>query len=60
LERMTLTANELAEYLGVSKDLVYGMVREKTVPFIRIGRRVLFKKDSIDRWFANREECNTK
>jgi excisionase family DNA binding protein len=58
MERITFTANEVAEYLGVSKDMVYLMVRQKHIPCVRIGRRILFKRDSIDRWFAIKEECN--
>jgi excisionase family DNA binding protein len=58
LDRITFTTHEVAAYLGVSKDLIYQMVREKTIPCVRIGRRILFKRDSIDRWFASKEECN--
>lgn len=53
--RCTLTAQEVANYLGLSVDTVYMMVREKEIPFCRIGRRILFKRDSVDRWFAEKE-----
>lgn len=55
--RTTLTAQEVANYLGLSVDMVYTMVREKEIPFCRIGRRILFKQESVDRWFAEKETC---
>ena len=56
IERRTLTVEEVAQYIGVSKDLIYIMVREKSIPFIRIGsRRILFKRESIDQWLSEQE-----
>ena len=50
VKRSTLTVYEVAEYLGVSVDMVYILVREKRIVHFRIGRRILFKKDAIDKW----------
>lgn len=52
IKRSTLTVVEVAEYLGISKDLVYMMVREKQLPHVKLGRRILFKIDSVERWLA--------
>ncbi|WHY22194.1 excisionase family DNA-binding protein [Paenibacillus sp. G2S3] len=41
---------ELSDYLGVSSDSIYTMVREKQIPFIRVRRRILFDRDSINSW----------
>jgi excisionase family DNA binding protein len=56
VERSTLTVVEAATYLGISKNLMYQLVREKQIPAIRLGRRILFKIDSIDRWLVKKEE----
>lgn len=48
--RITLKADETAEYLGVSIDLIYKLVREKRIPYAKMGRRILFKKEAIDKW----------
>ncbi|ADU31005.1 helix-turn-helix domain-containing protein [Evansella cellulosilytica] len=55
IQRTTLTAQEVAEYLGLSIQFVYVLVQEKKLPCIRIGRRVLFKRDSIQRWLNEQE-----
>lgn len=50
IKRSTMTALEVAEYLGVSRDMIYIMAREKRIPHFRIGSRILFKRDVIDHW----------
>ena len=46
IKRSTLTVHEVAEYLGVSSDMIYILCREKRIVHFRIGRRILFKKRS--------------
>lgn len=53
IERSTLTVEEIAKYIGISKEQIYLMVREKRIPCFRIGRRILFKRESIDRWIED-------
>nr|WP_261306273.1 excisionase family DNA-binding protein [Paenibacillus andongensis] len=44
------TVKELSSYLCVSQDCIYAMVREKQIPYVRVRRRILFHRDSIDSW----------
>jgi excisionase family DNA binding protein len=46
------TAEELAEYLNVSKAAIYAMVYRKEIPFLKIGRRVRFRCESVEEWIA--------
>jgi len=50
IRRSTLDVKEVAEYLGISVDMVYILCRESRIAHFRIGRRILFKKDAIDKW----------
>ena len=45
-----LSVDEIAEYLGVSKDTVYTWVSSKGMPGHRVGRFWKFKKVEIDDW----------
>ena len=45
-----LSVDEMAEYLGVSKDTVYAWVSEKGMPGHRVGRFWKFKRDEVDEW----------
>ncbi len=50
IKRSTLDVKEVAEYLGISTDMVYILCREKRIAHFRIGSRILFKKEAIDNW----------
>lgn len=54
IERSTLTVEETAIYIGVSVDMIYKLVREKALPHFRIGRRILFKREVIDRYIEQK------
>jgi excisionase family DNA binding protein len=56
IERTTLTVKEIAVYLDLSVDFIYKLAREKEIPHIRIGARIMFKKDSIDNWLSELEK----
>lgn len=55
MERQTLNVKEVAKYLGISKDLVYQLVRENRIPHLKVGRRILFRIISINNWMHNVE-----
>jgi len=48
--KAVFSVSELAVYLGVSTDCIYTMVRENQIPFVRIRRRILFHRESINSW----------
>lgn len=45
-----LSVEEIAEYLGVSKDAVYSWVGTRGMPGHRVGRFWKFKRDEVDAW----------
>ena len=45
-----LSVDDVAEYLGVSKDTVYTWVTTKNMPGHKAGRLWKFKTDEIDEW----------
>jgi excisionase family DNA binding protein len=56
LDRKTITAQEAADYIGVCIDTIYTMVRQKEIPHVRVRRRILFNRDTIDSWMRQQEE----
>ena len=44
------SVEEIAEYLGVSKDTVYSWVNDKGMPGYKVGRFWKFKTEDVDRW----------
>jgi excisionase family DNA binding protein len=45
-----LSVEEIAEYLGVSKDTVYTWVTGTDMPGHKVGRLWKFKVDEVDSW----------
>ena len=52
-EQRFLDVNGLAEYIHLSKSMVYKMVSNKTIPHIKIGTRTIFDRGQIDQWISN-------
>lgn len=46
-KRPVLSATQAAELLGVSRSLVYELIRRKELPSVRLGRRVLVPTAAI-------------
>lgn len=48
-----LDVEEAASYLKLSKPSIYRRVSDNTIPHIKLGRRVLFERDTLDEWVAS-------
>src|SRR5258707_12916732 len=52
MTRKTLiSAGEIAEVLGIQCQTVYLWVRQKRIPFYRVGRLVKFNEGEVLAWF---------
>jgi excisionase family DNA binding protein len=49
-----MTVDELAEYLGITRDTVYRKVKAGEIPSIRIGRLLRFPKKTIENWLGQK------
>ena len=52
--RRIMTATEVAEYLKVNLDTIYGLAGKGQIPFFRIGIHLRFHRDAIDKWMTDR------
>jgi excisionase family DNA binding protein len=54
--RPLLTADDVAQILGVPNSFVYALARRGELPMVRIGERyVRFRLDAIETWIAEHE-----
>jgi excisionase family DNA binding protein len=51
--RLTLTVEEAAQALGISRAFAYESVRRGDIPHIKIGRRVLIPRVALDQLLAS-------
>ena len=55
-----LSITELSDYLQIAKGTIYKYTSLKRIPYFKIGKRVRFSKNSIDRWVKKLEKSNPK
>ena len=48
-DRLTLTVEEAAEMLGISRAFAYALVKRDELPSVRLGRRVVVPRDALER-----------
>ena len=48
--RMTLTVDEAADELHISRPIAYELVKEPDFPSFRIGKRILVNRAGLQRW----------
>jgi excisionase family DNA binding protein len=52
---ITMTAKDAAALLGISYWKLTMMCKAKEIPHLRVGNRLLFRKETLERWMANQE-----
>jgi excisionase family DNA binding protein len=56
VNKLTLTVPELARALNVSVAYVWLLVRKREIPYVRLGRRVLFRVQDVERFLEQHLE----
>ena len=50
MEDRWMTLQEVAEYLQLSKDMIYRLAQSGRIPASKIGNRWRFRRERVDRW----------
>ncbi len=50
-----LTADEVAEIIGMRVDYVYALSRRGQIPHLRFGRTLRFRAETIEAWLGAAE-----
>ena len=50
-----LSVEEIAKYLGVSKESIYRWLESKNMPAHKVGRQWKFKVEEVDSWVTSGE-----
>lgn len=54
-----LTAEDVAEILGMRVDFIYALARRGEIPHLRFGRTLRFRGEALDTWLREQEQTNT-
>ena len=50
-----LSIGDIARMLDLSIATIYKYVCQKKIPYLKIGSRVLFDEDKLDKWLQSKE-----
>ena len=50
MQNRWMTLQEVAEYLQLSKDLIYRLAQSGRIPASKVGSRWRFRRERVDRW----------
>lgn len=51
-----LTVKEIAEHLKVSKESIYGWVKNGSIPAHKVGKFWRFKASEVDKWVVSKSK----
>ncbi|MEK4283250.1 helix-turn-helix domain-containing protein [Ureibacillus sp. FSL K6-0165] len=57
MEKLTYSVNELAQLFGVGTTTIYTMVRSNEIPYKKIRGRIVFHRETIEKWLMEGEKC---
>lgn len=57
-ENLTMTVEEAAVALGISRNLAYEAARDGRIPAIRIGRRLLVSRRALEKILEDPQSVN--
>ena len=49
-----ISIQQAAEYLRITVGTIYQWRSQHKIPYIKVGRRVKFKKEQLDQWLTER------
>ena len=50
MEKLTLSASEAAQIIGISRSRMYQLMKVKGFPTVQVGRRLLVSRKGLERW----------
>lgn len=50
MEKLTLSASEAAQVIGISRPRMYQLMKVNGFPTVQVGRRLLVSRKGLERW----------
>jgi excisionase family DNA binding protein len=54
MDREFLTKAEMADRLRITLRTLTNMMNRHEIPYLKVGKRVLFRKSDIDKWLESK------
>lgn len=56
MEQMTMDADDISGFLGISKQGAYNLLHSVGFPAFRVGKRLLVHRNDFERWLEQQRE----
>lgn len=57
MEKMTMSVDEMAVALGISRPKAYELTKRAGFPSINVGRRIVISKLGLERWLDQQAQA---
>ncbi|PWJ12264.1 helix-turn-helix domain-containing protein [Ruminococcus flavefaciens] len=58
-EKLCMSAHELSLQTGLSLSFIRKLTREEKIPYLRVGRRVLYPVSSVEEWLSKNMDAES-
>lgn len=58
--KLTLSVQEAAEMIGISKPTMYGLIRENEIPSIHVGKKIVIARQALLDWLSKGDHNGKK
>ena len=55
-EKRYLSIDELSELLSIPKNTIYAKTSRREIPYVKIGKRLLFDRKEIESWLSRAQK----
>ena len=55
-----LNINQASEYLNMAKQTIYALTSKRNIPFIKRGKKLLFRKSELETWLLEGRKKTVK
>lgn len=60
MAKKLLSVKQMAEFLNVSLSVLYGLIRNNSIPYFRVGKSIRFDSDVINTWLQGGGSASTE
>ncbi len=56
MNKLIINAKEASKILGINYWKLLELVKAKKIPHIKVGNRILFREETLEKWLAQKEK----
>ena len=59
-DKITMSVEEAAAYTGIGRNTLRELIRNRRIPVLRIGRKILIRADTLDKFLKANDGKNLR